>query len=518
MPIQAKAYICELCNYNCGSKKSSYIKHLQSKKHLKQENDVDISVKSDITETTNFHSSNHDHISQPQPVQQSLPTVSQLNNNFQLNMILQDITLLKSQNLIYQNEISNLKSQVSLLESKILILNNNEIQSIKTNQQIQSILQSQNIQHIQTVAVSNTKLSSKKQVENIPSVIVEEKRKQTLTEYLNIVCKDAGEFDDFRKENKEIDIRKFVNESHINNPPNSEVTLSNYVMTYLKHISLEKLPYRCIDLQNKTVVIKIKGKWYLASDEDKNSFIDYAKSRLNNFYTKLVLDYYENESKKTENMLRQSQEYQDVILRQQKHMNEYIDIERLNRSIETNFEEQSMNMGRALSFPDVKHSFLNTLFIEVLKYCKIDMKNLEVDDLPLYFTEVVVESTQEPLIESKPVLTIEPVDNPIRTTSSLLYKTYKGNSSLRKLTKENIKMLIRIHLLEAFGYKDSSNYKIPIKKLEMSRQDFLQQLSFFQIYDNIIDILINDNMEEEDKLNFIEQEIKVLMLENTFIE
>ena len=507
-----------LCNYISGNKKSHYIRHLKSKKHLKQENDDDISVKSDITETTNFHSSNHDHIPQHQPVQQSLPTVSQLNNNFQLNMILQDITLLKSQNLIYQNEISNLKSQVSLLESKILILNNNEIQSIKTNQQIQSILQSQNIQHIQTVAVSNTKLSSKKQVENIPSVIVEEKRKQTLTEYLNIVCKDAGEFDDFRKENKEIDIRKFVNESHINNPPNSEVTLSNYVMTYLKHISLEKLPYRCIDLQNKTVVIKIKGKWYLASDEDKNSFIDYAKSRLNNFYTKLVLDYYENESKKTENMLRQSQEYQDVILRQQKQMNEYIDIERLNRSIETNFEEQSMNMGRALSFPDVKHSFLNTLFIEVLKYCKIDMKNLEVDDLPLYFTEVVVESTQEPLIESKPVLTIEPVDNPIRTTSSLLYKTYKGNSSLRKLTKENIKMLIRIHLLEAFGYSNSSNDKIPIKKLEMSRQDFLQKLSFFQIYDNIIDILINDNMEEEDKLNFIEQEIKVLMLENTFIE
>ena len=123
-----------------------------------------------MTETTNYKSNHQPLPAQPihQPIPQ--PTIIYNNNDFQLNIILQEITLLKSQSQIQQNEIFTLKSQsqiqqneifnlklsISSLEIKNEILNN-EIQTLKCSQQIQSI------QHIQPVPVQHSRVVLKKQ-------------------------------------------------------------------------------------------------------------------------------------------------------------------------------------------------------------------------------------------------------------------------------------------------------------------------------------------------------------------
>ena len=231
---------CEMCNYMT-PKKSSYMNHLNSKKHLKKINNDNMSVTSDMTETTDYCiESVEARQPVPQPLPQPLPQQTYTNNDFQIQHILQEITLLKSQNLIYQNEISNLKSQVSSLEMKLHIFNNNEIQAIKTAQQMNTI--APNIQQIQTVSVPNKKVVSNKQIDNavISNVEIKETAKPvkhvkpTLTEYLNTTCNDAGDFEEFRRKNPDIDINKIVNERHLKDYPNGEESLTNYVMMTLK--------------------------------------------------------------------------------------------------------------------------------------------------------------------------------------------------------------------------------------------------------------------------------------------
>ena len=488
-------YKCELCNYNCGNKKSSYIKHLQSKKHLKRLDGDDSSVTSEMTETTEYNS-HHDLALQPAPQSKpqtrtpNNPTIPTSMNDFQLNIILQEINLLKSQNLIYQNEISSLKSQVSLLETKILILNNNEIQSIKTAQQIQSMTQSQNIQQIQTVAVSNTKNVSKKQTVNQPTdtttqskeILTTPATKQTLTEYLNTVCENAVDFDTFRKSNEDIDINKFVNETHLKEPPNAENTLSGYVMAYLKHLPLEKTPFRCIDVQNKKVVIKVKGKWYLASDEDRDSFIDYAKSRLNHHISNFLINYGDKCEKQInkindgikqyehiESQLKQTRDERDRRTIKAEFF-ENFDYRGQNRLVETMYDEQSAILNRAIKFPEVKKSFMDTLLQEVLKYCKIDVRNLEVDELPMYYPDVIQTITPEPEPE-RPKITFaikeatpEEHISPAYACSNKLFQYYeKKISVLGSLENDALNMLVKKHLLWSFGY---DNAKITDKYFE----------------------------------------------------
>ena len=122
-------YKCNACNYSCGNRKSSYLSHLKSKKHIEKSNGDNISVDSDITDSNDNNPSQHHH----EPRQ---------NNDVQLYFILQEITLLKSQNLLFQNEINNLKCNISSLETKLQIFQNNKIQNISFAQQIQQIQQS----------------------------------------------------------------------------------------------------------------------------------------------------------------------------------------------------------------------------------------------------------------------------------------------------------------------------------------------------------------------------------------
>ena len=553
MPITE--YKCELCNFNCGSKKSSYIKHLQSRKHLKRLDGDDGSVTSEMTETTEYQSHNDLALltapqSKPQTPTPSSPIIPTTNNDFQLNMILQEINFLKSQNLIYQNEISNLKSQVSLLETKIFILNNNEIQAIKTTQQIQNMTQSQNIQQIQTVAVSNTKSVSKKQTNKQPDNISTEPKetpsppaKQTLTEYLNTECRNAGEFDDFCKENKEIDINKFVNETHVKEPPNAEVTLSSYVMTYLKHLPLEKIPFRCIDIQNKKVVIKIKGKWYLASEEHRDSFIEYARSRLNEHYSNICVNHFEKDDEqiqKINNEIKLYEENKSLAKRTQAGEDrkkveaefENFDYRATNQIVERKIDDQCIIMNRAIKFPETKQSFINTLLHEVLKYCKIDTRNLEVEELPMYYPDVIpITPEPEPqhivlaIKEQCPQENNNPScpqenNNPAYLCSLLIYRAYKRyvtEVSQCPMSEDNLKIFIKVRIITAFGFderKDMNKYF----EAQMTKQELLTTMELFKTTTSIRDILLNENMEYEDKLIFMAEKIEQLTKENIQVQ
>ena len=48
----------------------------------------------------------------------------------------------------------------------------------------------------------------------------------------------------------------------------------------LESIPLANLPIRCYDYHKKRVVIKIDGKWYRANDEERDTVVNYAKSKL----------------------------------------------------------------------------------------------------------------------------------------------------------------------------------------------------------------------------------------------
>ncbi len=146
-------------------------------------NGDDISVSSDITETTEYgvmsSLSQPSRNPKPKPIPKQLPPQpTNINNDFQIQFILQELTLLKSQNLIYQNEISNLKSQVSSLETKILILNNNEIQTIKTTQQIHSITPNYPPMYSipPNIQQTNNTTPNIQQIENIKAVSVPSKK------------------------------------------------------------------------------------------------------------------------------------------------------------------------------------------------------------------------------------------------------------------------------------------------------------------------------------------------------
>jgi hypothetical protein len=533
-------YKCDICDYHCGNKKFNYIKHIQSKKHLKRVNGDNTSITSDITETTDYHSDHDDddeHIpeSVPRPHSHTLHT----NIDFQLNMILQEINLLKSQNLLYQNDISSLKTQMTILETKILILNNNEIQSIKTVQQIQSITQSQNIQQIQTVAVSNTKNVSKKQTVNQPTDTTTESKetpvtKQTLTEYLNTACENAVDFDVFRKANKDIDINKYVNESHIKELPDAENTLSNYVMAYLKHFPLEKIPFRCIDVQNQKVVIKVKGKWYLASNEDRYSFIDYAKDRLNSNVSKSLTNYSDECEQKLEKFNKGIKQYEQIEFQLKQTPDERdrvivksgffenFDYRGTIRSVEMMLDEQCTIINKVTKFPEVKKSFINTLLHEVLKYCKIDVRNLEVDELPMYYPEVIQTITPEPeqpkIMFAIKEATPEEHISPSYACSKKLFETYARKISVVGFLANNaLNMLVKIHILKSFGYQNAT-LTDKYFETQMTKQQIITFMDRFNTTTSISDIILDKNMEYKNKLNSITEKIEELLKENILNE
>jgi len=62
---------------------------------------------------------------------------------------------------------------------------------------------------------------------------------------------------------------------------------------------------------------------------------------------------------------------------------------KVNKVLVKNMDNQTTDLTIfATRFPNVKKSFMEILSKEVLKYIKIDMRNIELEDLPLFFPEV----------------------------------------------------------------------------------------------------------------------------------
>jgi len=503
---------CKMCNYTT-IKKSSYKNHLNSKKHLKKINDDNNSVSSDMTETTDYciDSSVPSRKLVPQPLPQPTNTI----NDFQIQHILQEITLLKSQNLIYQNEISTLKTQLSSLEMKIHILNNNEIQALKACQQINTIVP--NIQQIQTVTVPNKKIVYNKQTDNTVVTNVEIKETvttpvkpthPTLTEYLNTTCNEAGDFDDFRKNNPDIDINKIVNKSHLTDFPNSEESLTNYVMMILEHTPIEKIPFRCINVKNKTCIIKVKGKWYSASDECRDSFIDYAKARLNSHYMRMVLDVSDKKDKeiatldekinryeRLKYLMQGETEEKKMELMEQFEGYESFNLARQKNAVRTMGDQQCDIVGYASKFPDVNKTSMETLQKSVLKYIKIDMKDIEAEDLPMYYPEVV-ESVTEPVAEPVAQITRaripEPVEeSPVRLFSNFIIEEYRRKCLFQKLNGNLLETLVKQKILSAFG-KTFQNTTPIYFETSYSKEELVKKMEFFNTIKEISNVLEND--------------------------
>jgi hypothetical protein len=319
-------------------------------------------------------------------------------------------------------------------------LNNNKIQTIKTTQQIHSITPNyqpnctippniqqtnnttpniQQIENIKVVSVPSKKVISNNRTDN--SVIsnteiketVKKPVKPTLTEYLNTVCSDAGDFEVFCLRNPEVDINKIVR--HLKDIPGDEECLLNYVMMTLKHTPIEKIPFRCIDVHNKKTIIKVKGKWYNASDESRDTFIDMAKARLNDHLLKMVLDETEKKDELMKKTAERIKQYEDLKYmmegqpeeKQFKLMEQFKGFEnfdlKVNKVLVKNMDNQTTDLTIfATRFPNVKKSFMEILSKEVLKYIKIDMRNIELEDLPMFFPEVK-KAIPEPKITYTPI-------------------------------------------------------------------------------------------------------------------
>ena len=532
-------YKCDLCNYVCGNKKSHYDRHLNSKKHLNKVNGDDMSVSSDITETTEYgvmsSLSQPSRNPKPKPTPKRLPPQStNTNNDFQIQFILQELTLLKSQNLIYQTEISNLKPQVSSLETKILILNNNEIQTIKTTQQIHTITPNyqpmysippniqqtnnttpniQQIENIKAVSVPSKKVISNNQTDN--SVIsntevketVKKPVKPTLTEYLNTVCSDAGDFEVFCLSNPEVDINKIV--SDLKDIPNDQEALTNYVMMTLKHTPIEKIPFRCIDVHNKKTIIKVKGKWYNASDECRDKFIDMAKARLNDHLLKMVLDETEKQDELIIKTTERIKQYEDLKYtmegqpenKQFKLMEQFEGFEnfdlKANKVLVKNMDNQSNDLTVfATRFPNVKKSFMEILSKEVLKYIKIDMRNIELEDLPLFFPEVK-KASPEPKITYTPI-TFDNKEEVEREPLHIIFSrnlkdAYNYRYQPRQLTGDLLKTFVEEEILDAFGLGKGDKMKIIFKTM-MTKEDIEEVIKFFDTVGEICKIYDNNNI------------------------
>lgn len=314
-------YKCDICNFICGNRKSHYMRHVASKKHITRLN-TDNNISPINVELTAIDS------------QSSLA----YNQDFQMNMIIQEIILLKSQYQISQRDIFNLKTQISSLEIRNEILNK-ELQFCKIFQR--------------TETVPTKKIDEPEIKKNTT--------KQTLSEYLNTECKDAVDYDEFRRY-KNIDFEEVINIDNLFSFDSEEV-VRKLVKMNLERTPITLLPIRCVDYQNKKVVIKINGQWYRASDEDRDALINWGRNKLNEKCLMLYDPFYDKQQKNIDDCNEEIDETKKEALIA-KLSNEYIKITNL---------------------PILKKENFHNLLKDVLKYCRINcLKKLDIDHIPIY--------------------------------------------------------------------------------------------------------------------------------------
>ena len=220
-----KTYICETCNYNGGLKKSNYLKHLRSNKHNQK-----INIKNDETQNGNGNTQNN--------------------------------------NIFHEN--NQLKTQIQLLQNQLLQTQSENFQSLNTDYHIfknNILLQNQNLMNdIQTlrgqIYVHQQFIHPQQQhsLNSLSRFIKNENNKPKLSEFLENNCKDVFDYDEFilyKNINYEEEI-KTLESIHCINPV--ELTRKLLFQELKKH-TLNRIPFRCIDIKRKLVICFRNGKW-----------------------------------------------------------------------------------------------------------------------------------------------------------------------------------------------------------------------------------------------------------------
>lgn len=276
-----KEYICKSCNYNCGSKKSSYEKHLKSKKHIGSS----ISISTDDDNNDRFSEvSTTTPSMRPSPSNNPNTNINNLHNIMNDSFIMNEIQLLKMQNQLFLNQLQTQNNEIQTLKTQILMSNNqiqnqnNEIQTLKTQYMLlqnQTTQQSQehiifknNQQQIQTANHPYTPVRNINR--NIPTQSASlAKEKPKLSNYLKETCKDALNFEEFKKYG-DIDMKSLIPNVDAMMMLNAKEFVKKTLFERLRKIKTENLPFRCIDVKNQKVIINKNGKWVLY---DKNPYL-----------------------------------------------------------------------------------------------------------------------------------------------------------------------------------------------------------------------------------------------------
>ena len=189
-----------------------------------------------------------------------------------------------------------------------------------------------------------------------------------------------------------------------------------------------------------------------------------------------------------------------------------------NQTIVKQMDNQSADLTIfATRFPDVKKSFMEFLSKEVLKYIKIDTRNIEIEDLPMYFPEVK-EATPEPIPKYTRITFDKKEDenkpDPILFSKSIIAK-YDHNKTFNKLTGDLLKTFVKRFIIDAFGVGMGDKMK-RIFKANISEGELKEKIECFNTIEKIGDILVDNKIVY--KIGPISDEIENLVKKTINVE
>ena len=182
-------------------------------------------------------------------------------------MLYQEIQNMKAETMNHKTEIQNLKDQNQAMQM--------EIQNLKIMNQQQQI---DNLRFQNDILKSQQNKMEDKKVKKKMNVFDES------IEYLNTVCNNGQDFEEFGKfENEDI-----VNLRFLKKELPSQMIIE-FIKNVFKNKEAEEYPIRCINLKNKEFYIFTKGKWvYYDSPQDfLKSITKYICNKIKNLDIKL---------------------------------------------------------------------------------------------------------------------------------------------------------------------------------------------------------------------------------------
>lgn len=404
MPNTPITYTCNICNYNCGNRKSSYDRHMKSQRHLDKVNGVSASdADTDNNDDNMSEISQPQHIPSPPPPQRYISHYhppQPLSHDANYIHLLNENTSLKCEISILKNDLLNTKEELHALKAEFYMFRdmnrNNEIQTIKTQQAI-----TEQVIRMQPVATQPVRNHSAKQpaataaaAETTPAPVVETKPgKPKLSEYLNTTFPGAVDFEYMMKN---FDYNKIINKKNYNNATPYDC-IKKTIIEMMREYPKETRPFHFIDKKTKKFITKEQNQWILNKDE--YCLFDTIGYTLSLHITKIILnennklheleEKYEEQYKNWDNESRESDEYVKQDIREKKK-----------ELLEKGLSSMIVSGNKDKAFQNLKEKDKKTLMMEFLDVFYIDVSHTE-NDLLYFLTEpamrpvLEVEETKE---------------------------------------------------------------------------------------------------------------------------